>query len=104
MKYYTGSQTVPLFKYCLRVNGNIVFYIIPLQKFYSLKSKNSSGYDKILKNIIKLCGEYLGGPFVHIYYRSVNLGKFPDRFKYSVVNPLYQSHEKSLLCNYRPIS
>jgi len=55
------------------------------------------------KNMLKLCGEYLGRPLVHIYNRSLVLGKFPDRFKYSVVNPLFQSHEKSLLYNYRPI-
>jgi len=54
--------------------------------------------------MLKLCAEYLGRPFVHIYNRLLALGKFPDRFNYSVVNPLFKTHEKSLLCNYRPIS
>ena len=59
---------------------------------------------EIKKNVPNLCGEYLGVPLVHIYNRLLALGKFPDHFNYSVVNPLYQSHEKSVLHNYRPIS
>jgi len=55
-------------------------------------------------NILKLFGEYLCRPLAHIYNRSLALGKFPDCFNYSVVNPLYQIHEKSVLSNYRPIS
>jgi len=71
----------------------------------SLKSKNSSGYDGILKKkMLKLSAEYLGRPLVHIHNRLLALGKFPDHFNYTVVNPLFKTHEKSLLCNYRPIS
>ena len=55
-------------------------------------------------NILKLFGEYPCRPLAHIYNRSLALGKFPDGFNYSVVNPLYQSHAKSVLCNYSPIS
>ena len=54
--------------------------------------------------MLKLCGEYRGRHLVHIYNKLLALGKFPDRFNYSVVKPLFKIHEKSLFCNYRPIS
>jgi hypothetical protein len=54
--------------------------------------------------MLKLCGEYLCRPLLHTYNRLLALGKFPDRFNDPVVNPLFKSHEKSLLCNYRPVS
>jgi hypothetical protein len=52
------------------------------------------------KNLLKLSGEFLGRPLFHIYSRSLAIGKFSDGFKYSVVNPLFQSREKSLLYNF----
>ena len=55
------------------------------------------------KKKFKLCGEYLSRPLAHIYNRSLALGKFCDCLKYSVVNPLFKSHEKFQMSHYRPI-
>jgi hypothetical protein len=70
---------------------------------YSLKSKNSYGYDEISTKILKVSTPYILSPLTYICNKILQTGIFPDRLKFSEVKPLYKK-DKSELSNYRPIS
>jgi hypothetical protein len=83
--------------------------IIPVAKgeisiICSLKSKNSSGYDGISSNMLKLCSMAMSEPFSYICNMSIMTGVFPDCLKYAVIEPLYKNGDKVDITNYRPIS
>ena len=104
----TWLKTAILFDINLIPDGFPEIITIPItevgMKGASLMRRNSSSHDRISNKILKLCREYLGRPLTHIYNRSLIPGKFPDSLKYSIVNQLFQSGEKSQLSNCRPVS
>jgi hypothetical protein len=63
---------------------------------FSLKPKNSYGYDEISARI--------SSPLIHIFNKIPITDTFPDRLKFSEVKPLYKKGDKSDVANYRPIS
>jgi hypothetical protein len=70
---------------------------------HSLKAKNSSGYDAITSNILKVCASWISYPLTHIYNDSLLTGIFPNWLKVSVVRSLYKNGDKTNISNYRPI-
>jgi len=70
----------------------------------SLKSKNTSGYDKISNCIIKLSSPFIISPLTHISNAALNSDIFPDRLKYAIVKPIYKKGQKQDISNYRPVS
>jgi hypothetical protein len=70
----------------------------------SLKSKTTSGYDKITTNIIKISKPFIISPIINICNKMLNQGSYPARLKFSVIRPIYKSGDKSTALNYRPIS
>jgi hypothetical protein len=70
----------------------------------SLKSKNTSGYDRISNRIIKLRSPFVISPLTHICNAALNSSIFPDRLKYAIVKPIYKKGRKQDISNYRPIS
>jgi hypothetical protein len=71
---------------------------------YSLKSKNSYGYDEISTKILKASTPYILSLLTYIFNKILQTDIFPDRLKFSEVKPLYKEGDKSKLSNYRPIS
>jgi hypothetical protein len=71
---------------------------------YSLKPKNSSGYDEINSKILKACASVSSHSLSFICNHSVYKGIFPDCLKIAVVKPLYKKGDKTNMTNYRPIS
>lgn len=69
-----------------------------------MNNKNSLGFDEISSKLLKCCAQYLSKTLVYIYNIPISQGKFPDRFKYSVVVLVCKNGEKSLIANYRLIS
>jgi len=72
--------------------------------FVTIKNKNSSGYDGISNRNLKSFGKFCSKLLANVFNKSLTIGKFRDRLKYFVVNPLFKKGEKSELTNYRPIS
>jgi hypothetical protein len=70
----------------------------------SLKTKNSYGFDEISVKILKLRLPFFVSPLTYICNKSLSLGVFPDRLKYSIVKPIYKNGDKLMMSNYRPIS
>jgi hypothetical protein len=70
----------------------------------SLNTKNSHGYDEISTKSLKLSTPFILRPLNHICNKSLLLGIFPDRLKYSEIKPLFKKGDKQNISNYRPIS
>jgi sarcosine oxidase/L-pipecolate oxidase len=70
----------------------------------SIKSKNSSGYDKITTKILKACASLISQPLSHIYNNLLHIGVFPDHLNISTGKPLFKKGDKTSMTNCRPIS
>jgi len=66
--------------------------------------KNSSGYDEISTKIIKICKPFIISPLISICNKMLAHGIYPERFKLSLIKPIYKTGDKSPQSNYRIIS
>ena len=70
----------------------------------TVKAKDSSGYDGVSIDTLKMCNSLLSKPLYYICNKSIQTGVFPDRIKYAVVKYLFKNGDSSRISNYRPIS
>jgi hypothetical protein len=70
----------------------------------SIKTKTSHGYDGISTKILKVSSNYIISPLTYICNKVILSGVFPDRFKFSIVKPVYKKGDRMNPANYRPIS
>jgi len=61
------------------------------------KFKNCSGYGEFFSTIIRYYVREIGKPLRHIHISSLQLGIYPERFKYLVARPIYKQVTK-LIC------
>jgi len=91
------------FKYCLsQIKLKNTYEIKKIVN--SLKSKTSHGYDEISDKILKISAPFILSPLTYIFNKVSSSGIFPDRLKYSEVQPLFKKAEKTEISNYHPIS
>ena len=83
--------------------GNITENII-LDTLKNLKSKNSSGHDKISTKLLKEIMPSIIIPVVYIFNLSIRTGFVPDSYKRARVIPIFKSGTRGDFTNYRPIS
>ena len=69
-----------------------------------LKSKASSGIDRMSCKILKNVKDELAKPLAKIFNDCVESGVFPDRLKIAKIVPIHKKNEVYLFDNYRPIS
>jgi hypothetical protein len=86
------------------MNFNVVTPDEIINIISKFKSKNSSGYDGVSNKIIKLCKQQISEPLAYIINKSLTMGIYPERLKYSVVKPVFKKGDKADISNYRPIS
>jgi hypothetical protein len=76
-----------------------------LNKIDSLKSKNSSGYNEITTDILKISKHLIISPiYIVICNKMLAQGIYPERLKFSLIRPIYKRGDKSGASKYRPIS
>ena len=56
----------------------------------SLKTKNAHRYDEISVKILKWCAPFISSPLTYICNKSLELGIFPSRLKYSTVKSTFK--------------
>jgi hypothetical protein len=70
----------------------------------SLKTKNVHGYDEISVKILKWSAPFISSPLTYIFNKSLELGSFPSRLKYSTVIPIFKAGDRLNMPNFRPVS
>jgi hypothetical protein len=59
-----------------------------------LKNKTSHGYDEISDKILKASAPFILSPLTYTFNKVLSSGIFPDRLKYSEVQPLFKKGKK----------
>lgn len=106
-KVYTLSRKADL--RLLKQNSS-TFFLSPTDEhevkkiIKSLNNTNSTGYDEIPTNIIKVCSDELAPILAQLINLSFEHAIFPSTFKRSIVKPMFKKDDKQDLQNYRPIT
>jgi len=93
------------FKHChsqIKLKNTTTYEINKI--IHSLKKKTSHGYDEISDKNLKACAPFILTPLTYIFNKILSSGIFPDRLKYSKVQPLVKKGKKTKISNYFPIS
>ena len=72
-----------------------------------LKGLNPSkalGPDDLHPRVLKELASELGPVFAHLFQQSIDTGKVPKEWSLANICPLYKKGDRSLACNYRPVS
>ena len=70
----------------------------------SIKSKSSTGHDKLSNKLVKEIIQPIARPLTHIFNLSLSTGVVRDIFKLAKVIPIFKTGDKCNPNNYRPIS
>ena len=73
-------------------------------KLTALKTHKSPGLDGISPKLLKACALTLTPFLAALFNHSIQSGVVPTDWKHSVISPIYKGGDRSLPCNYRPIS
>lgn len=69
-----------------------------------LKNKKAPGVDKIKSETIKEIAQFIITPLTYLINKSFSTGICPEKFKVSIVKPIYKGGDKMEPLNYRPVS
>ena len=72
-----------------------------------LKGLNPSkalGPDELHPRVLKELASELGPVFAHLFQQSIDTGEIPKECPLANICPLFKKSDRSLACNYRPVS
>ena len=72
-----------------------------------LKGLNPSkalGPDELHPRVLKELAAELGPIFAHLFQQSIDKGIIPKEWSLANIRPLFKKGDRSLACNYRPVS
>ena len=72
-----------------------------------LKGLNPSkalGPDELHPRVLKELATELGPIFAHLFQQSIDSGDIPEEWTLANISPLFKKGDRSLACNYRPVS
>ena len=72
-----------------------------------LKGLNPSkalGPDELHPRVLKELATELGPIFTHLFQQSIDSGDIPKEWTLANISPLFKKGDRSLACNYRPVS
>ena len=78
-----------------------------LRKTKLLKGLNPSkalGPDELHSRFLKELATELGPVFAHLFQQSIDKGEIPKEWSLAIICPLFKKIDRSLACNYRPVS
>ena len=72
-----------------------------------LKGLNPSkglGPDELHPRVLKELATALGPVFAHLFQQSIDTGEIPKEWSLANIYPFFKKSDRSLACNYRPVS
>ena len=72
-----------------------------------LKGMNPSkalGPDELHPRVLEELATELGPVFAHLFQQSIDTGEIPKEWSLANICPLFKKSDRSLACNYRPVS
>ena len=72
-----------------------------------LKGLNPSealGPGELHPRVLKELATELGPVFAHLFHQSMDTGEIPKEWSLANICPLFKKSDRSLACNYRPVS
>ena len=68
--------------------------------YYDARSKkHQNGYDGVATPILKKCNTIISKPHSYICNKSIQTGVFPNRLKYSILEPLFKNGNRPSISN-----
>ena len=69
-----------------------------------LNPSKASGPDELHPIVLKELASELGPVFAHLFQQSIDTGEIPTEWSLANICPLFKKGDRSLACNYRPVS
>ena len=69
-----------------------------------LNPSKALGPDELHPRVLKELSKELGPVFAHLFQQSINTGEIPKEWSLANICPLFKKGDRSLACNYRPVS
>ena len=69
-----------------------------------LSPHKALGPDELHPRVLKELATELGQVFAHLFQQSMDTGKIPHKWSLENICPLIKKGDRSLACNYRPVS
>ena len=69
-----------------------------------LHPSKASGPDELHPRVLKELATELGPIFAHLFQQSIDSGDIPKEWTLAHISPLLKKGDRSLACNYRPVS
>ena len=76
----------------------IIVYLFTLNPSKALEP------DELHPRVLKELATKLGLVFVHLFQQSIDTGEIPKEWSLANICPLFTKSDRSLACNYRPVS
>ena len=96
---------VPLLDRCAPFMNDIAVSkdgVIKLLK--GLNPSKALGPDELHPRVLKELATELGPVFAHLFQQSIDTGEIPKEWSLANICPLFKKSDRSLACNYRPVS
>ena len=74
------------------------------KRLKDLNPYKALGPDELHHRVLKELAKELGPVFAHLFQQSINTGEIPKEWSLVNICPLFKKGDRSLACNYRPIS
>ena len=69
-----------------------------------LHPSKALGPDELHPRVLKELATELGPVFAHLFQQSIDTGEIPKEWSLANICPLFKKSDRSLACNYRPVS
>ena len=105
LRIYIKAINLPLLDRSAAFMEEIVVTKKGVTKF--LKGLNPSktlGPDELHHRVLKELATELGPIFAHLFRQSIDSGNIPREWTLANIGPLFKKGDRSLACNYRPVS
>ena len=75
-----------------------------IQLLKGLNPSKALGPDELHPRVLKELATELGPVFAHLFQQSIDTDEIPKEWSLANICPLFKKSDRSLACNYRPVS